>query len=112
VSSVEGESREMKRGMAGVGGQLDGLGGQQASRDRKESNKKERSSSKEGECQEERKNEHRPLDKEARRLTTVEKQQRGWRNERDSVDVQHRRASSMRHKFNFTLMIVVHVDVE
>ena len=112
MSSVEGESREMKRGMAGVGGQLDGLGGQQASRDRKESNKKERSSSKEGECQEERKNENRPLDKEARRLTTVEKQQRGWRNERDSVDVQHRRASSMRHKFNFTLMIVVHVDVE
>lgn len=112
MSSVEGEGREMKSGMAGVGGQLDGLGGQQASRDSKESSKKERSSSKERESQEERKNKHHPLDEEARRLTTLEKQQRGWRDKRNSVDVQHGRASSMRHKFNFTLMIVVHVDVE
>jgi len=110
VSSVEGEGREMKSGMTGVGGQLDGLRGQQAGRDSKESSKKERSSSKEGESQEEGKNKQHPLDEEARRLATLEKQQRGWRDERDSVDVQHRRPSSMRHKFDFTLMIV-HVDV-
>jgi len=106
VSSVEGKGGEMEGGMGGVGGQLDGLGGQQASKDSKESSEKERSSSKDGESQEERKNKQHPLDEQTRRLATLEKQQRGWRDERNSGDVQHRRARSMRHKVNFTLMIV------